>query len=83
MSNPKGPAQAQAAEIIQSMYNDVAIDNGLHPDDDFEKILDIVVDQLAADYSDSDADTVESAVQETTSNALEAAMSELRKLAGL
>ena len=82
MSNPQGPAQAEAAEIIQSMYNDVAIDNGLHPDDDFEKILDIVADQLAADYGDSDAD-VREAVEGTTSNALEAAMLELRKLAGL
>jgi hypothetical protein len=82
MSNPKGPAQAQAAEIIQSMYNDVSIDNGLHPDDDFEKILDIVADQLAADYGESDADTRE-AVDSTSTNALEAAMFELRKLAGL
>jgi hypothetical protein len=64
------------------MYNDVSIDNGLHPDDDFEKILDIVADQLAADYGDSDADTRE-AVESTTTNALEAAMFELRKLAGL
>jgi hypothetical protein len=82
MSNPKGPAQAEAAEIIQSMYNDVSIDNGLHPDDDFEKILDIVADQLAADYGNSDADTRE-AVESTSTNALEAAMFELRKLAGL
>jgi hypothetical protein len=50
MSSPKGPAQAEASEIIQDMYNDVSIDNGLHPDDDFDKILDIVADQLASDY---------------------------------
>lgn len=123
MSTPQGPAQAQAAAIIQDMYNDVATDHGLHPDDDFQDILEIVADQLAADYGDSDADTVEAvnpyavgmasamkstgdkpplskktirkahkiakavakneAVEETASNALEAAMAELRKLAGV
>ena len=82
MTNPKNPAEATAAKIIQQMYDDVAIDHHLHPDDDFEKILDIVADQLAADYGDSDAD-VREAVEGTTSNALEAAMLELRKLAGL
>ena len=54
MSSPKGPAQAKAAEIIQSMYDDVVIDHRLHPDDDFEKILDIVADQLAEEYGESD-----------------------------
>lgn len=83
MTNPKNPAEATAAKIIQQMYDDVAIDHHLHPDDDFEKILDIVADQLEADYGNSDADTVESAVQETAGNALDAAMTALRKLAGL
>lgn len=123
MTRPQGPAQAQAAEIIQSMYDDVAIDHHLHPDDDFEKILDIVTDQLDADYGNSDADTHEAvnpyavgmasamkstgdkpplskktikkahtiakavakneAVEETASNAMDAALAELRKLAGL
>ena len=82
MTNPTNPAEVTAAKIIQQMYDDVAIDHGLHPDDDFEPILDIVADQLAADYGDSDADTRE-AVESTTTNALEAAMFELRKLAGL
>jgi hypothetical protein len=54
MTNPKTPAEAVAAKTIQQMYDDVSIDHGLHPDDDFEKILDIVADQLAADYGDSD-----------------------------
>lgn len=82
MSNPQGSAQAEAAKIIQDMYYDVSNDQGLHPDDDFEKILDIVADQLAAEYGDSDADMQE-AVEETATNAIDAAMSELRKLAGL
>jgi len=59
MTNPKNPAEVTAAKIIQQMYDDVAIDHGLHPDDDFEPILDIVADQLADEYGDSDADTVE------------------------
>lgn len=59
MTNPKTPAEATAAKIIQQMYDDVAIDHHLHPDDDFEKILDIVADQLDDDYGNSDADTRE------------------------
>ena len=117
------PLDEQAAEIIQSMYDDVAIDHHLHPDDDFEKILDIVADQLEADYGNSDEDTHEAvnpyavgmasamkstgdkpplskktikkahsiakavakneAVDSTSTNAMEAALAELRKLAGL
>lgn len=87
MSNPKNPAQAEAAEIIQSMYNDVSINHGLHPDDDFEKIMDIVADQLGSDYGDRDAElgksTTDNAIEKTAGNALESAMAELRKLAGL
>ncbi len=123
MSRPQGPAQTEAAKIIQDMYDEVAIDHHLHPDDDFEKILDIVTDQLDKDYGDSDAETREAvnpyavgmasamksagdepplkkstikkahkiakavakneAVEETSTNAMEAALAELRKLAGL
>jgi hypothetical protein len=59
MTNPKTPAEATAAKIIQQMYDDVSIDHHLHPDDDFEQILDIVADQLEADYGNSDADVRE------------------------
>ncbi len=123
MTRPQGPAQTEAAKVIQDMYDEVAIDHHLHPDDDFEKILDIVTDQLDKDYGDSDEDTREAvnpyavgmasamksagdepplkkstikkahkiakavakneAVEETTTNAMEAALAELRKLAGL
>jgi hypothetical protein len=86
MTRPQGPAQEEAAKVIQDMYDEVAIDHHLHPDDDFEKILDIVADQLDSDYGNSDADTHESvstAVEETTNNAMSAALAELRKLAGL
>ena len=123
MNHPKTPAEQEAAKVMQDMYDEVAVDHHLHPDDDFEKILDIVADQLEADYGDSDEDTREAvnpyavgmasamkstgdkpplskrtikkahkiakavakneAVEETAGNALDAAMAELRKLAGL
>ena len=35
-------------------YEDVAIEHRLHPDDDFEQILDRVVDRLADDYGNDD-----------------------------
>jgi hypothetical protein len=71
MTNPKTPAEATAAKIIQQMYDDVAIDHHLHPDDDFEKILDIVADQLDNDYGNSDADTREAVeVDELSKNTL-------------
>jgi hypothetical protein len=34
---------------MQEMYDDVVIDFGLHPDDDFEKIIDKMLDYLDAD----------------------------------
>ena len=38
-------------DAMQEMYDDVVNDNGyrLHPDDDFEKIIEIMIDQLVAD----------------------------------
>jgi len=35
---------------VQDMYNDVSVDNGLHPDDDFEDIYDRMMDQIETDY---------------------------------
>jgi hypothetical protein len=36
--------------LIQEIYDEVAMDNGLHPDDDFEEIIEIMMEQIAADY---------------------------------
>ena len=86
MNHPKTPAEQEASKVMQDMYDEVAIDHHLHPDDDFEKILDIVADQLDNDYGNNDADTreaVENRVETTSVNAMEAALAELRKLAGL
>ena len=33
---------------VADLYHDVAIDTGLHPDDDFEDIINIILDDLGA-----------------------------------
>jgi GNAT superfamily N-acetyltransferase len=53
MSRPQGPAQEQMAMVLQDMYDDVAQDYRLHPDDDFEQIFDRVMDRLEDDYGHS------------------------------
>ena len=53
MSRPRGGAQEYVAMVLQDMYDDVARDHRLHPDDDFEQILDIVVDRIEKDYGHS------------------------------
>ena len=37
-------------KAVSDMYNDVSVDSGLHPDDDFEDIYDRMMDQIEADY---------------------------------
>ena len=44
---------------LQSMYDDVAVDNGYHPDDDFEKIHDRMIDNITDDYGMGETDNVE------------------------
>jgi hypothetical protein len=53
MNHPTTPSEQYVSKIMQDMYNDVSIDRGLHPDDDFEQILDIVIERLAHDYGHS------------------------------
>jgi len=43
-------SNTEAGKIVQRMYNDVAGEEGLHPDDDFEQILNRVFDHLSQDY---------------------------------
>jgi hypothetical protein len=43
-------------KVVQEMYDDVTSDTGLHPDDDFEQIYDRMLDNIEADYGDSDSD---------------------------
>jgi hypothetical protein len=47
-------SDTEAGKIVQRMYNDVSGEEGLHPDDDFEKILSIVLDHLTQDYGQQD-----------------------------
>jgi hypothetical protein len=37
-------------KAVIDMYNDISIDIGAHPDDDFEKIYDRMLDNIEADY---------------------------------
>ena len=47
-------ADTPAGRFVQDMYDDVVIDTGLHPDDDFERIEQIVFDRLADDFGEQD-----------------------------
>lgn len=54
LNTPKTDAEEAASEVLQKMYDDISIDHGLHPDDDFEEILDLVIDRIADDYGSFD-----------------------------
>jgi hypothetical protein len=49
-ANPETDEEKYASKIVKRMYDDVSINHGLHPDDNFEEILEIVADQIAQDY---------------------------------
>jgi len=49
-------ANTPAGRFVQDMYDDVVIDTGLHPDDDFERIEQIVFDRLADDFGEQDVE---------------------------
>lgn len=51
MTNPQSPEEQAASRFLQAEYDQVARDHRLHPDDDFEQILDIVCDNLCAQYA--------------------------------
>ena len=50
MNNPQNSVEKYVSEKLQDMYDNISIDNRLHPDDDFEQIIDIMGNQLADDY---------------------------------
>ena len=54
-----GKLGKEAEKIQQDMYNEISAEQGLHPDDDFEEIHSRMMDQIEADYGNSDADTHE------------------------
>ncbi len=55
MTNPKDPVEEYVASMLQQNFDDVSREHRLHPDDDFEDILNIVVDRLARDYGVNEA----------------------------
>lgn len=81
MANPQGPEEQYVAQILQKEYEDVAIEHRLHPDDDFEQILDRVVDRLAQDYGHpvDEADTVHSFGETTVAGSIAPVMDELEE----
>jgi hypothetical protein len=57
---------------VQDMYNDVSVDNGYHPDDDFESIYDRMLDNIADDYGPKeDLDEFESWADSVMDEALD------------
>lgn len=55
MTNPKDPVEEYVASMLQQKYEEVARQHRLHPDDDFEDILNIVVDHLAREHGVNEA----------------------------
>jgi hypothetical protein len=50
LNHPSGADEAAAAIILQRMYDSKCEGSRFHPDDDFEKILEAVCDDLQKDY---------------------------------
>lgn len=51
MNNPNNPAERDASRVLHDMYNQVASEYHLHPDDDFEEIQDRMYDRIERDYA--------------------------------
>jgi hypothetical protein len=47
-------ANTPTGRYVQDMYQDITIDSGLHPDDDFEAIEEILFDRLADEFGGVD-----------------------------
>ena len=54
MTNPKTPAEVQASADLQRRFDSKASKMRLHPDDDFEEILDLIADDIEAEYPELD-----------------------------
>lgn len=50
MYHSRNSTEQTVAKELQSRYDDIAVERYLHPDDDFEKILDIIGDELYEEY---------------------------------
>lgn len=76
MNHPTSPEENYAAQQLQQMYDTVAQDQGLHADDDFEQILDIVCDNLSKQYGDQQP-------APAPRSPMSAEVTEMRRMAGL
>lgn len=76
MNNPKTPEEQYAASILSKMYDEVAYTHRLHPDDDFERIEDIMANWIAKDYGINEGVT-------QMSKEKDALLESVRKIAGL
>jgi hypothetical protein len=54
MTQPQDKIENYVSEKLQEMYDDIVIDYGLHSDDDFEQIIDIIHKQLVDEYGQDD-----------------------------
>jgi hypothetical protein len=52
-------ANTPAGRYVQAMADDVTIDHGLHPDDDFEKIEEIVFNRLENEFGENTMEDVD------------------------
>jgi hypothetical protein len=50
---------SEVGNKLTDIYNEIATENGLHPDDDFEKIEELLMDELVELYSQGDLDEAE------------------------
>lgn len=55
MNSPQGAEETYVSEKLQDMYDNISMDYRLHPDDDFEEIIDLIGQQLADDYGSADS----------------------------
>ncbi len=54
MNDPQDKIENYVSERIKEMYDDIVIDYGLHADDDFEQIIEVMYNQLVDEYSQDD-----------------------------
>lgn len=50
MNNPSGPQQQHCSEMLHDMYERIAGERGLHADDDYEQIEQLMLDELADNF---------------------------------
>ena len=71
---------------LDNEIQEICREKGLHPDDDRDECIQLYIEELVdnADYKDhGEYESVEHAIEETTDNALSAAIAELKSLAGI